>query len=130
MSEFIFNLFGIATISATAAMLLKKWGADFSLLIRLMAGVALAYACFRAMMPILEYLEEFCAMEELFSYLELLIRVLCVAVLTHICATVCRDCGEGSIASYVELGGKVEILIIALPMMKNILELTRRITEA
>ena len=76
MSEFIFNLFGIATISATAAMLLKKWGADFSLLIRLMAGMALAYACFRAMMPILEYLEELCAMEELFSYLELLIRVL------------------------------------------------------
>lgn len=130
MSEFLFNLFGIATISATAAMLLKKWGADFALLIRLMAGVVMAYACFRAVTPILEYLEELCAMEEMLPYLGLLLRVLCVATLTHICATVCRDCGEGSIASYVELGGKVEILILSLPVMKNILELTCRITEA
>ena len=63
------------------------------------------------------------------QYLKVLLQVLCVAFLTHICASICLDCGEGTIAEYVELGGKLEILILALPLMREILEIAARLTK-
>jgi stage III sporulation protein AD len=49
-----------------------------------------------------------------------LLRVLCVAVITHVAANVCRDCGEATLAGYAELGGKIEILLLSLPLIEGI----------
>jgi len=49
-----------------------------------------------------------------------MLRVLAVAMVTHICATICRDCGEATLGGYLELGGKVEIIVLTLPMIKDI----------
>ena len=44
-----------------------------------------------------------------------------VAVLTHICGEICRSCGENAAAAGVELGGKAEILLLSLPLIRKIL---------
>ena len=60
MGELIFKVSGIALIAAMAALLLKKWGADFALLIKIGAGVLLATLCLQSATPIVAYLEEAC----------------------------------------------------------------------
>ena len=123
----MFKACGLAVISAMLIMLLKKWGADHAVLLKVASGIALAAVCFGAVSPVVEYVRELGAVGEesgLYESVEFMLRVLAVAVVTHICATICRDCGEATLASYVELGGKVEILVLSLPMVKQIIDLS------
>ncbi len=55
------------------------------------------------------------------EYAELMLKGLGVAVITRICASVCREAGRGGIADYVELAGRLEILLLCLPLMSRII---------
>lgn len=52
----------------------------------------------------------------------ILLRALGLAFLTECAAAVCRDCGEGTLATWVELGGKLEILLLSFPLIRTVLE--------
>ncbi|MBQ8408791.1 MAG: hypothetical protein IJY39_08005 [Clostridia bacterium] len=129
MEELVFKIFGVALIATMAVMLLKKWGADLAILVRIMAGIVLAGGCCLGLAPIISYLREVYETQATATYLTTLLRALCVAVLTHVCASVCRDCGEGTLANYVELGGKAEILMLALPLVREIIGIVTSLLE-
>ena len=127
MSELIFKICGIAVVSSMLILLIKKWGSDLAVMLKIAAGVGLAAVCLGAVSPIISYVRELADMggsAGLVSSVEFMLRVLAVAVVSHVSATVCRDCGEGSIGGYVELGGKIEIIILSLPFVKDMIEMT------
>lgn len=57
------------------------------------------------------------------AYLGLLIKILGIAVVTKIGADVCEDNGNSALKSGVELGGKVLILAMCLPLIEAVVEL-------
>ena len=127
MSELVFKVCGIAVVSSMLILLVKKWGSDIAVTLKIAAGVCLSAVCLGAVSPIISYVREISAMGEsagLVSSAEFMLRVLAVAVISHVSATVCRDCGEGSLGGYVELAGKIEIIILSLPFVKNMIEMT------
>lgn len=71
------------------------------------------------------------AAQELFSrfelfdagYLELLIKVLGIAVIAKIGADICTDSGNTALASVVELAGKVTILLLCFSLIGTVTEL-------
>ena len=127
MSDLMFKLFGGAIICVIVILVVKKESPESALGLRLIGGIGLAAGCVLAMSPVIEYVNELGESLEISDGLayatSVLLKVLGVSLLTHICATVCRDSGEGSLAYYVELGGKIEILILSLPLMKEITEM-------
>ncbi len=133
MSDTVFKLFGGAVLCVLVILILKKESPDSAITLRMIAGVGLAVACISAMSPIVEYVKEigegFGAMEEISEAVSVLLKALGVSLLTHICATVCRDSGEVSVAYYVELGGKIEIIILSLPLIKEIVGLAIGLLE-
>ena len=127
MSEFIFKICGLALISVMLILLVKKWGNELSVLLKIASGVVLASVCFGAVSPLVEYVKELAATvgsSDLSESVELMLRVLATAIVTHVCASVCRDSGEATVGSYVEIGGKVEMILLTLPMIKKIIDLT------
>ncbi len=50
-----------------------------------------------------------------------IIKALFVALLCQFTAEICRDFGENSIASKVELGGKTVIIYLSIPLIKEVL---------
>lgn len=127
MSEFIFKICGLAIISVMLILLIKKWGNELSVLLKIASGVLLASVCFGAVSPLVEYIKELsltAGSADVAESVELMLRVLATAIVTHVCASVCRDSGEGTIGSYVETGGKVEMILLTLPMIKKIIDLT------
>ena len=89
--------------------------------------------CVASMSPIVEYIAEigegFGVGESLSRAVEVLLKALGISILAHLTANVCRDAGEGSIAYYVELGAKIEILILSLPLLSELLDLARELLE-
>ncbi len=48
-------------------------------------------------------------------------KALLIALLCQLTAEICRDFGENSIASKVELGGKIAIIYLSVPLIKEVL---------
>ena len=61
------------------------------------------------------------------DFFPILIKVLVVAYLSDFTAQLCKDAGEASIGSKVELAGKVIIFYISLPILVSILQLVNSI---
>lgn len=124
MSDSLFKIFGGAILCVFIIIILKKESPDSAVTMRMAAGVILAMSCVLAMTPIIEYVSELGESLELgegFSNaVGVLLKVLGISILTHICATVCRDSGEGNIAYYVELGGKIEIMLLSMPLLREL----------
>ncbi len=133
MSAWIFKLFGVAIIAVLLLVVLKKESPDIALTAKMCAGVILAVGCIASMSPIVEYVEQIGeslgADEALGSSVEVLLKALGVSILAHITSTVCKDAGEGSVAYYVELGGKIEIMLISLPLLKELIEVALELLE-
>ncbi len=133
MSDLLLKIFGGALLGVMVMLILKKSNPDSALMLKLTVGIVLACACIAFLKPIVEYIieisESFGATEQIMRSAEILLKALGVAVLTHICATVCRDSGEGSIAYYVELGGKIEIMLLSLPLLRNVTDMALELLE-
>ena len=52
----------------------------------------------------------------------LLLKALGVAFLTETAASVCRDSGEGGLATWVETAGKLEILLLSFPLIRTVMD--------
>lgn len=61
---------------------------------------------------------------ELGAIISSVLKVLGVGYLFGICADICRQIGEGGIASAVLMMGRVEILLLCLPYIRRIIELS------
>ena len=53
----------------------------------------------------------------------MLIKALGICITTQLAADICRDSGSGSLANVVELGGRLLVLALTLPLLKGIAEL-------
>ncbi len=60
-------------------------------------------------------------------HLSTVLRIIGVAYLTEFGADICRESGSPSIASKIELGGKLIILTLAIPIILSLLDLVVRI---
>ena len=133
MSDTSYKLFGAAVLAVLAIVIIRKQSPDTAITLRLVVTVVLAAVSILAIEPIVEYVRELSDTlgntEKIGVACEALLKALGISILTHVTATVCRDSGEGSIAYYVELGGKVEILLLSLDLIGNLVDTTREILE-
>lgn len=111
----------LAVTGVAAAMIVKQWKSDFLPLIRLALCLLFGIAVVTAATPLISYLSDLTGMGGISQYATVLMKALGIAVLTQCCSEICRECGESGAASGVELTGKVEILLLCLPLINEIL---------
>ena len=113
----------LAVLGVCAALTLKQWKSDLLPLLRVGMVLLFGFAALTAVTPALTYLTHLGETAGVTPYAEVLLRALGIALLTQYAAEICRECGEGAAASGVEMTGKIEILLLALPLIDEILSL-------
>lgn len=114
----------IAAVGLTAAVLgtvLRKNTPELGLLLAVSAGlwiVAMTLEGLGAVAALLRELAELSGLSE--ELLEPVVRTVALSVLTKLTAEICRSAGEMGIASFVEFGGTVAVLVVALPIMQAV----------
>ena len=58
-------------------------------------------------------------------YATILLKALGIAFLTHCAADLCKESGEVGLATGVESVGKLEILLLCLPLMEELLAVAK-----
>lgn len=86
-------------------------------------AIFLAYVIPRAMEAV-DFIKEASA-EANPEYVSILLRALGITYLTSISSEICRSSGEAAIAGYIESAGRVELLLLAIPLFSELLELSR-----
>lgn len=117
----------LAMVVVAAAILIRQWKSDFSILLRLSAVVLFGLAAISAATPLIEYLTRLASVSGLAPYAETLLKALGIAFLTQYVADICRESGESAAASGVETVGKLEILLLSLPLIDEILRVAERL---
>jgi len=103
-------------------VLLRQWNPAFELPMKLSAAILFVGLLASLARPLVSYVKEMMGATAAAPYVEVLLRALGVAVLTETVGGICRECKEGAVASYLEIAGRLEILILCLPLMEEILE--------
>lgn len=122
MSTLLWRLCGVGLLGAIAAFLVRQIKGELSSAVRIGATVLCAALSIGALIPVLEELRGGVEALGLWQYASIPLRALGIGLLTHVCAGICRDLGEGGIGDWVEIAGKAEILLLCLPLLKEILE--------
>ena len=117
----------LAVLGVTAITVLRKWNSDFVPLLRLALAMLLSLGVFVWLAPVLSYLKNLTEASGISGYAEFLFKALAVALLTQLCAELCRESGETGAANGVELAGKAEILLLCLPLLGEILDTVKEL---
>jgi stage III sporulation protein AD len=112
---------GMALICLVAFAVVRQWGRDFEVPMKLAAAVVFLGILLGMAIPLLTWIREMLSVGAVSEYAELLLGALGIAVVTGVCADLCRECRESTVASYVEMAGRLEILILSIPLIKEIL---------
>lgn len=126
----ILKISAIALAGVILAALLRSINKEISLYIILATSVII-------LISVLSRISEmFTFFESVYSkvtygreFFPVIIKVLIIAYITDFTAQLCKDAGEGSIGSKVELAGKVIIFYTAMPILAAILEMIGTLLE-
>lgn len=129
MNEIV-TVAGIAVASAGAAVLLKQYKPEYAFGISVAAGVIfLLFIAVRAG-EIIDEINAFASASGINSEnYGIVLRCLGVCLVTNAAAETCKDCGQSSIASKLVIAGKALVLIIALPLFSELMNVIKAILE-
>lgn len=120
----IYQLCGLALCAVFACMIPGIKHTEYALAIRIVFGIVIFALAVSLLSPYMQLIEQLVEGSLLESYYPFLLRAIGIAFLTEITATVCRDSGEESIAKNIELLAKAEILILSLPLIKELIKIS------
>lgn len=104
--------------------LVKTYKPEFTVEVTLCAGMILLYFIIDSLKFGFGFIAD--VYEDLSygkEYFPIIIKVLGIAYITEFAAAICQDAGEKSIASKVELAGKIAIFFAAIPVFTSLLDL-------
>ena len=120
----IFALIIFLIIAALLSVTLKKTRPEFSLLLTLLSGAVVLIYIFANVSGVLSEINDLISSGNFVGEnLTALIKSLGITFAASFGADVCRDAGETSAANKIELGGKIAVLVICLPMFKSLLSI-------
>lgn len=119
----IVKILGIAFIALIIILLLKQYKPEFVLYASLAAGVLILLLVLDRLTGIIQMLTNLSNKAGINNeFLKILIKITGIAFLTEFGVSICKDAGESAIASKVDMGGKVLIISISIPIMTTLLD--------
>lgn len=120
----IMNIVAVGIISAVLAILVKKQSPELGILVSIAGGVLVFFMLLPDMIVVLNVLSNLSQnITTDMEHIPIIFKILGIAYIAEFATQICKDAGEGAIASKIELGGKVIIMVISAPIIVSFLNL-------
>lgn len=124
----IVKIIGIALIALIIIILLKQYRPEFAIYVSILTGFLILLLVMDKLEGIITILQQITTNTSLNSeFLALLIKITGIAFLAEFAVSVCKDSGESAIASKIEIGSKIIIIAISIPILSSLLEVILKI---
>ena len=114
---------GAAILSGIACLVLSEISRPMRVAVRIGGMLILCGGVLLLVYPIVTKLRAFLSPYALSSYAHLLLKCLGIAFLAEFVSDICRELGEGTLATLVETAGKCVILLLAVSPMEDLFEI-------
>lgn len=125
----ILQLSGCAILSVFLIFLLRQLRTELALPARLAAVLLLCGAALALYLPVVERMRALFSLANGADLATPVLRATGIALIAELTASFCRDLGEGSVADGVLLFGKLEILVLCLPLIDDVLEIAKELLK-
>lgn len=125
----VIKLCGIAVIGVCAALIMRAAKSELAIPVSVITCVIILASAISSMYPIVAFAEGLSRENSYSLYFSAVLKALGIGITAQTAADICRDSGEGAVASKLEFAAKVGILLLGLPVVREILSLTQKILE-
>ena len=124
----IVKIIGIALIALIIIIILKQYKQEFAIYVSLLAGVIILLLVLDHLSSIIQLLNSIANKTSInMEFLKLLIKITGIAFLAEFAVSICKDAGEGAIATKIEIGSKIIIVAMSIPIISSLLEIILKI---
>ena len=122
--EEIIKIIGIGFIGLVIAIILKQYKPEYALYVSIIAGILILFMVMEKLSGIINLLQSIS--DKTFinkQFLGILLKITGIAIITEFAVSICSDAGEKAIATKIEIGSKVIIIAMSIPIISSLLEL-------
>lgn len=124
----IIQIIGIGLVALIVIIVLKQYRPEFAVYASLIAGALILLLVMDKFMGIISLLNRLAGKANINQqFLGILLKITGIAFLTEFAVSICKDSGEAAIANKIDLGGKVIIIGMSIPIISALLELIIRV---
>lgn len=124
----IIKIIGVGLTSLIVIIILKQYKPEFAVYISIISGILILFMLFGKLAGIISILSNLSNKIGIGGeFLKILLKITGIAILTEFAVSICKDSGETAIANKIDLGGKIIIVSISVPIITSLLELTMQI---
>lgn len=124
----IIKILGIALIALVIIIMLKQYRPEYAIFISILTGILILILVMDRLTGIINLIQ---SIEDKFSintqFIALLIKITGIAFLSEFAVSICKDSGEAAIASKIEIGSKIIIISMSIPIISSLLEIILKI---
>jgi stage III sporulation protein AD len=119
----IWQIVGLGLIATFLAVILNEYKSNIALLLTIFVGCVIFLFLVDQISAIISMLQKIAADANInMIYLETILKIIGIAYIAEFGVQISKDAGQGAIASKIELGGKILILAMAIPILTAIIE--------
>lgn len=124
----ILKIVGVGIVATTLSVVLKQQKPEFAIQVSIVTGLVILSFVIEELSYVIKVLEDLSRRADLDSlYFSTVVKVVGIAYIAEFGSQVSKDAGESSIASKIELGAKIIIMMMSIPILMAILDLIIKI---
>lgn len=105
-------------------IILKQYKPEFTIYVSIIAGIIIFFLVFNQLTGIITILQSFANKASINSkFLGILLKITGIAIIAEFAVSICKDSGENAIASKIDLGGKIIIMSVSIPIISSLIEM-------
>lgn len=120
----LYKIISIALITCIACLIVKPIRPDFAIFISIVGGIIIIFYMLSYLTNIFDIFNNIFQVSGVNGSLySVIFKIIGIGYLTEFTASICNDTGNSSLGDKVLLGGKIIILVMALPIVTSILDI-------
>lgn len=120
----VLQIVGIGIVATVIILLLKDNKPEFAILVSIATSIAIFYIIMDKLLIVVDVITDIAKRANVdFIYYTTILKIIGIAYIVEFGSQISRDVGEESIASKIELGGKVIIMVLAMPILIALMDL-------
>jgi stage III sporulation protein AD len=126
----ILRIGALGIIAAVLSLVIKQYRPELAMQIALALGVVVFLFLSAQLSGITSVVKSLFSKANIQpEYFMTILKATGIAFITEFSSSACKDAGEGSIAQKIEIGGKVLIVFLALPLLMSLLQMLLKLMQ-
>ncbi len=117
----VIKIVGVSIFAVIMIIILKNYRPEMALVLSIITGIGIMLYAISKMSSVINVLNDLVSKSGVNTdFLLIIIKVIGIAYIVEFGKNVCIDAGQSSIATKLEMAGKVVIVVLTIPLMSSL----------